>query len=155
MAQLTIEQYLERLDRVIRDLERQRPQEAQKIANDTLALVKRRVINTGQAADGTQFSPYSPQYAELRESRGRPTSYKNFSFVGTMWKETIPVVRETRPGVSIIEISASGNLSKDKIRWNSTREGKAITDLSQDEQELLNELNQERLTNLFKKYGID
>src|SRR5690554_3208562 len=110
------ELFAEKLEKVISTINRDREVNAAKIALDLSALARRRVINSGQRADGKQFSDYSDKdvpyyfyygtfpdqrvdkardsmgnvfsYKDWRDFLGRPTNIKNFSLTGEMWKDS-------------------------------------------------------------------
>lgn len=56
---MDIAEFVQRLDDTITEIEATREAEAMRIVGDALALVKRRVINTGTKADGSTFGDYS------------------------------------------------------------------------------------------------
>ena len=56
---MSIDEFVVRLNKTADDIERERPAEVLKLTLDTLALVKRRVINTGKDKDGKNFGKYS------------------------------------------------------------------------------------------------
>ena len=53
--------YVQSLRNLRQDLIESRPQEALRMANDTYALAKRRIINGGEKADGSRFEDTQKQ----------------------------------------------------------------------------------------------
>lgn len=62
MANLTLGQFSRALRSAVRELRANRNKDTVKVALGTLALVKRRVIQTGVNANGAKFSDYSEAY---------------------------------------------------------------------------------------------
>lgn len=56
---MSIDEFVSRLNKTADDIERERPEEVLKLTLDSLALVKRRVINTGKDSGGNNFGKYS------------------------------------------------------------------------------------------------
>lgn len=55
----TIAEFRKRLQSAIKEIRDSRPRETALMLADELALIKARVINTGEKADGGKFTPYS------------------------------------------------------------------------------------------------
>lgn len=138
------------IDKAIKDLRNNRSKDSLKTTADALALVKRRVIQSGQSATGAAFSPYSRGYAEVRSSAGRPAGFKNFSFTGDMWKRIVPVLFSNTTDTTLIVFGSKDSFTQFKHDVNSQRENIAITALSKSELEFLSDLNEQRFLRILR-----
>lgn len=151
------------------------------IANDMATSIEYRVIHTGKDAKGNFFSPYSKtklpafffkgaatragaarkieamaekgqtlSYSDFRGLIGKETRFKNFQLSGDMWLQWGAVSSsDTKKTVSFAKKSAY-----DKANWQSTKEGKSITDPNkteiEDAEEKLREFVVEAFNTIFK-----
>lgn len=86
MAQ-SIEQFITSLRATIKDIEDNRVKDVQKIAADSLALVKRRVINKGKQADGSSFGTYSTKVVPFWFYIGKETNRSNQAAVDDLYNK--------------------------------------------------------------------
>lgn len=149
----TISEYRRNLQNAIRQLDKERKRNCQLISLDALALVKRRVINRGQTASGGRFRPYSPDYKKVRQAAGRPTTYKNFSFTGDMWKDVQPIVLAENDSSITIGYDARKVEERLKLQSNISREGNILA-LSDDEEELISDANRERVLKTLRQNNV-
>lgn len=167
--------------KVIKDLEQTRENEYQLIVLDALALLKRRVINTGKDSEGKSFSDYSEavvpfwyfagkdgvssndvkrlkdksgyfaSYRDLREVKGRPTKFKNFSFTNKMWNSLETAALSHNNGVVVIGFKASSD-REDVVNIHHEQEG--LLRFSDDEIKLVRSLSKKRIMDAFKRNGL-
>jgi len=155
------------------------------MALDTLALVKRRVINTGKDKSGRQFGKYSikdvpfwfyfgketnrnnkaavqelynkhgywASYKDWRDVNNLPTNFINFSFTNRMWNSLVPVVLVNNTNRTVVGIQAKTTKEEDKLKFQNARFGDILA-LSKSEEDLLRQLNLNRILGKFKKNGI-
>lgn len=177
----TIGETILKLERLQQELDNTRAEEYEVIVRDVVALVKRRVINTGTDADGGQFSPYSTavvpywffrgkdgvtandiqklkeqkgyfaSYRDLREVKGRPINYKNFSFTNKMWTSLDAFAESESDGVVVIGFTTTN----DRVDiLNIHHEQSEILKLSKEERTLLQTLSRERINRKFYLAGL-
>lgn len=177
----TIGETILKLERLQKDLDSTRSDDYELIVRDVVALVKRRVINTGTDAEGGQFSPYSravvpvwyfqgkegvsandierlraskgyfASYRDLREVKGRPVAYKNFSFTNKMWTGLDAYAESESNGVVTIGFTTAKD-REDVL--NIHHEQSEILKLSKEERTLLLTLARERLIRKFNQAGL-
>lgn len=78
---VSLTDYVQSLRNLRQDLIESRPQEALRMANDTYALAKRRIINGGEKADGSRFGRYSEAVVPYWYYRGKETNRDNAAAV--------------------------------------------------------------------------
>ncbi len=120
-------------------------------AGDGIALIKDRVISTGENSEGTQFKDYSDvelptlfiksrtgsdrlkkkiekkvskiSYADLREAEGLQTDHRDFKFTGRMWANIRPTITEVKDGTITVSINAVDTEEQKKVKWNFEESG--------------------------------
>ncbi len=83
---MSINEFLNRLGATIIDIENSRDANAVKIALDSLALVKRRVINTGVNEKGSKFGNYSKAVVPFFYYYGKETNRNNATVVKELYE---------------------------------------------------------------------
>lgn len=142
----------ENLKHAIEELKATRQRETHLMMIDEVALVKRRVINTGEKSTGGLFEPYSPAYAKLRKKRTF-SSFRNFTFNADMMK-SISAVELANDEYSTTYILGSEDPQQQKIvNYNKKRSGDFLA-LSPEEQVLLHKLNRERVIKVLRKHNV-
>ena len=109
---MSIDEYIERLNRAIDVINRDRGKELIKIGLDARALIRRRVINTGELADGSSMGTYSdakvPFYYYYNKTRtGSDAALKR-------------AVNQYGPLISYKEFREANNLKTDVINLSFT-----------------------------------
>lgn len=117
--------------------------EAEIVANDLLALVRDRVQNDKEKADGSIFGKYSEAYEKVRDNNNLFGGDINLTFTGEMWASAGVEVDSSINGTSSARIEFKGGLNQDKAFWNSERYGN-ILEASEDELNAVQEAYQER-----------
>lgn len=84
---MSINEFVSRLNGTIRDIENDRSSTAVKITLDSLALVKRRVINTGKDSEGGSFGRYSKAVVPFFYYYGKETNRSNKQAVEDLKKK--------------------------------------------------------------------
>lgn len=128
----------------------EREVKALEISQDISALVKNRLQNEGIGPDGNKFKLYSAGYAAKRKALGLPVDKRTHTFTGDMLKSTRPIVVESNDTRTVVEISASDRDNQDKINENSRIVKTNILSLTEEEKNLVEELNQERIDKYFR-----
>ena len=128
-----------------------REKESLIISKDMWALVARRLQNQGIDKDGNKFKLYSGKYEAKRKAFGLPIDKRTHTFTGDMFKSIRPIVVSHSLTRTVVEIRANDRKNQDKINENSKIVGKNILSLNQEEKNLLEELNLERLQNALLK----
>lgn len=140
MANITPEEMKSRIQSCRDDLIRTRARDMLIIGLDLNALVKRRVINTGQDASGGTFGVYSAAYARKRTKNNlddKPFPTKNFKYTTRMWNNTTATVIQENADHVRIRIAPVQQFEIQKLQWNEEREGKPIIALNKQEEALL------------------
>ena len=133
------------------DIAANREREALLIAKDMFALVARRLQNQGIDKDGNKFKLYSGKYAAKRKAFGLPIDKRTHTFTGEMFKSVRPIVVSHSLTRTVVEIRANDRKNQDKINENSKIVGKNILSLNEEEKNLLEELNLERVQRVLLK----
>lgn len=115
-------------------------------ALDTAALMKRRVINERQNADGGIFGVYSEKYQKTRQSRNLLGDNVNFSFTNKMWNSTTARIISVNSSEIVVLISPDG-ANVYKMIHNTERFG-TILELNEKEQEIHRSIYQDRINDL-------
>lgn len=96
-------------------------------ANDLSATVKLRIQETGQDANGLQFSPYTPQYAiKGRKQKGYQAEYVDFTRTGRMMANIQPQVASDTKEKTLIVITARSQSERAKLRGQGRKRGNII-----------------------------
>ena len=111
---------------------------ALKSALDGAALMKSRIINKRENAEGGIFGIYSPDYLKRRINRNLLGDEVNFSFNNDMWLSTTARVIENTDLKVVILISPDA-ANAFKMVYNTQRFG-TIMALNQEEQDLISEI---------------
>ena len=97
------------------EMQANRERESLIIASDLKALVQLRIQTSGENYRGSQFSPYSSQYAKTRQKAGAQTSYVDFTVTGQLWANIRPEITESTPTSTTVEIAARDKANIDKM----------------------------------------
>jgi len=84
---MSIKEFVERLGNAITEIENDREANAVKIVLDSLALVKRRVINSGKDHQGKQFGQYSKAVVPFFFYYGKETNRNNKTAVQELYEK--------------------------------------------------------------------
>lgn len=103
-------------------------------ALDTVALMKRRVINKRENADGGIFGIYSNDYQKVRKEKNLLGENVNFSFTNKMWNSTTARVVSVTDAEIVVLISPDAQ-NAFKMLHNTERFG-TILELNKKEQDL-------------------
>jgi hypothetical protein len=136
---MTIDNFIQKVQLLITDLQVTIPDYiGSKVAVDNIAIVKTRVEQKGQAADGGGFSPYSAYTAKKKKERGK-SGVKNFSDTRQMWK-SFKVTETVQQGDVFVTHTRmddntrnSGLTNQEIMEKHSKNEGKSIIDMSKTE----------------------
>lgn len=102
---------------------------------DLIALISSRVKNKGTTADGGYFTNYSEWHKSNRQEAGLQTSYKDFTFTNTMWRD-FDLLQTTTTGSEIVSDVGFRTLRSAKIYdENVVREKREIIEPSGKEME--------------------
>lgn len=121
MPDLTIREFVDKLNSSIAEIEQTRVDNGLKIVLDAIALVKRRVINTGRDADGGKFGNYSRAVVPFWYYLGKETNRNNRSAVNDLL-ETFGYFASYRDWREVNNLQTSYiNFSFTNRFWNSLR----------------------------------
>lgn len=129
----------------IEELAANRQKEALIISKDLYALVARRLQNQGIDSKGNKFKLYSAAYKAKRKALGLPVDKRTHTFTGDMLKSTRPIVVEHTLERTVVEIRANDTENQKKLNYTSSIVDTNILSLSDEERDLLKELNLERV----------
>lgn len=88
---MTLDEYILKLDQTVQQVKSLPPEVLIGVASNALALIRRRVVESGVNASGQSFQqirPYRPDYQQYKESRGRYRGFVDFTLEGRMWPNT-------------------------------------------------------------------
>ena len=129
-----------RIGRVREDMIRTRARDMLVIGLDMVALVKRRVINTGVDSEGQSFGVYSQAYQRQRSRENlteKPFPARNFKRTTRMWNNTTAsIIKESKEDVTV-RLAPVTQEEIDKLEYNETLTGKEIMKTSDRENKLL------------------
>lgn len=133
------------------ELAANRQKQALIISKDMYALVARRLQNEGIDSKGNKFKLYSVKYKARRHALGLPVDKRTHTFSGEMLKSTRPIIVEHTLTRTVVEIRADDNENQNKINANSRIVKVNILALDEEEKNLLEELNLERVQEVMNK----
>lgn len=168
-----------RLSGLISEMIETREEESVIIANDTAALVRNRVQNDKEDADGDTFGQYSEavvprwmlygkslsdgaeqkvrggdwfqSYTDLREANNLPTDSINFTFSGDLMRNIgVSSINNTNY-TTTATIGGLTTRAMEILSYQFERHGNIIA-ISEDEARLIKEAHEERVNNLINKY---
>ncbi len=148
---MSLKQLLNRYATKAEELAANRQTEALLIAKDMYALVSRRLQNEGEDSQGNKFKLYSVAYKAKRKSLGLPVDKRTHTFTGDMFKSTRPIIVEHSLTRTVVEIRANDRKNQNKLNENSKIVGTNILKLNDEEKNLLEELNLERIQKVMSK----
>jgi hypothetical protein len=136
----------------INELKANRVKETTLMILDEIALIKRRVINEGKNSDGGGFEPYSPHYLKVRQKR-KMSTFRNFTFTTAMWKSVVAKIIANTDVSTTYVIGSQDPELQERIDINKDRSGDFLK-MSDEEQNLLHELNRQRVFKVLQKHNV-
>ena len=116
-----------------------------KIALDFTALIKLRIQQTGEDADGQRFVDYNPQYALYGRVRlGYQAEYVDFTRTGRMMNSIRPVIVKNDPLETRIVITSINAQDNVKLQGQFRKRGNILRP-SDDEIQLVIDSNIQRI----------
>lgn len=140
-----------RLKLVVEELEATREKESILIGRELTALVRRRVQNDKVNAFGSDFTPYTPAWAMIREKNNLQSEQKDFTFSGNMWKNIGVTEVEDSKGVTAVSIGGQTSRAAAILEGQSVRDGNIIEPNEQEIQFVI-EAHQERIFGILEKF---
>ena len=128
-----------------------REKEALIISKDIYALVSRRLQNQGEDSKGNKFKLYSVNYKAKRRALGLPVDKRTHTFTGKMLMSVRPIVIEHNLNRTVVELRANDRENQNKINENSRIVGTNILSLNDEEKNLVEELNLERVNKVMQE----
>ena len=151
---MTPEEYDRRLKQVISDLEGGAHGDIMmRVANTALTLIKRRVQESGLNPEGTSYPDYTKEYKEFKRKAGKYKGFVDFSFTTRMWSNIKLISRQAELNMGEAVIKATTTQDQEKLNKNTARKG-VILDVSKEERDLLQELYDKELADLFHNRGL-
>jgi hypothetical protein len=176
---MTIEDFTKRIGGMISELISTREEESIIIANDAMALVRNRVQNDKEDADGSEFGEYSEavvprwmlygkslsegaeekvkkggwfqSYADLREANNLPTDAIDFTFTGDLMRNLGIVTIKNTQYATRVTLGGQTTRAAEILSHQAERHGNIIA-ISEDEAQMVKEAHEERFSNLVSKY---
>lgn len=124
---MTIRQFIERIRQAKAEIIANREAEALKIALDQIALVKLRIQTRGESAEGSRFSPYTPDYARERRGAGYQIGFVDFTRTGKMWAAIQPTVTQSDMLSATVEIAGADEKTRQMLRGHIGKRGNILS----------------------------
>lgn len=115
-------------------------------ALDTVALVKRRVINQRENDEGGIFGIYSKQYQKKRLENNLLGNQVNFSFTNKMWNSTTARIIENS-GARVVVFISPDAANIEKLRYMTEKFGPILV-LSEEEEQLHKEIYESKIKDI-------
>lgn len=131
MAAFNLNEFIDIQNQVLSDFESLFPSVMTTVGSDIVTLVRDRVQQTSQTAQGGSFSDYSPSYLTVRLEAGKQ-AFKDFTFTGDMWRD-----------YKVISTSGSGTTARTRIGVTRSDNIEKLTNLSDQEQKSIVEPSSE------------
>lgn len=178
---MSLRPLIERLLKARSELVNTRPIEAERIGNDVLNQVKRRIQNFGETATGEKFKGYSEigvpywfyegknvnqggsqarllkdygyfvSYKQFREASNRETGHYNATFTGEMIRSTHSQVIQHSETRTAIEFIPRTQDGKNKLEWQDARNDRPTLEPSKEEIAMAEKANRERVEKILNK----
>ena len=118
-----------------------------------IALIKRRIISTGEKAEGGQFSAYTDAYLK-KKSKRHTVSFKNFEDTRVMWNSFGIKDTEETLGMTVItarmdEDSRGSITNQGLMEVHSKAEDSELVAASTEEEKVMVEYIDRKLTELW------
>lgn len=155
---MTIQELNAKFDNILADINGQAGQTVLvQTASDALALIRKRIQETGVNADGSAYKPYSKSYAKYRKERGRQIGFVDFTFSGRMLGNVSlgqsGEIHAELESQNVAVIRPKSAEETEKLRKNVRMRGKILA-VSKEEVKMLQEIYAEGIMNIMKKYGV-
>lgn len=175
---MDLSQFVQRLRLVANELQANREAESVQIGREAMALVRLRVQNEKEDAEGNSFGKYSQalvpkqlfygkslsaaadnkvrkrggrtSYEEFREDNNLETDAKDYTFSGEMWRDTGVFDVVNTDNVTEVSIGGTTNRSKTLIGYHTERDGN-ILELSDSEIGFVVDAHRERVLKVINK----
>lgn len=115
-------------------------------ALDTVALVKRRVINERENADGGIFGIYSAGYQKRRIDNNLLGEQINFSFTNKMWNSTTARIIENTGDRVVVFISPDAD-NIEKLKYMTEKFGPILV-LNPEEEQIHKEIYENKVKDI-------
>lgn len=122
----TIDEYIEKIKRLSATIQNDRPRIALAASFDLSATIKLRIQEDGQNYNNQPFSPYTPQYAKVRNRQGYQTEKVDFTKTGRLMANTFPRVTANSQDQTIIEIAPTSAAEIAKLRGQIRKRGNIL-----------------------------
>lgn len=124
MATKTIGQMRKAVQRAVKRMETERTEMLLRVAENGLALVKSRVQQSGENAQGGRFEPYTEQYAKYgRDRQGYQSQYVDFTRTGRMFASMQPVVVKETATLTVVEVRPNNTADRVKAEGQFKKRG--------------------------------
>lgn len=141
------------IKKLINTLEEELPRQVLIAGNDAAALIKKRVVSTGET-DKAPKTYKSGYYSSLRKSKGRQTGFKDYFFTGKLWNsvKAIPSTIKTLGGnVFSIEVTSTDSEREKIIGYQNERQNIDLLHLKPEEEESIKSKMIQRIDRIIKK----
>lgn len=164
---------------IINDLTANRTGESVQIANESVELVRLRVQNSKETADGGSFGQYSEakvpkwffrgkslsngaderirkgpsfiSYSDFRDANNLPTDSINFTFSGDMWRNTGVTGIEESEFETSVNVGGQTTRAKELLGFHAERFG-SLLEMSEKEVQFIVNAHSERISNTLSKF---
>lgn len=132
-----LDKLIQDIKNTVNEIESEMPNIIVQTANDSKALIQRRVINTGEVGNGSSSNYKEGYYKRFRKEKGRQTNHKDYRFTGAMWGaiQAIPnTVKKAGRYFFTVDIDALDSENENKLKYNNQRDGVKILSNTEGEQ---------------------
>lgn len=149
---MTVTEFQNKLDFAITETNNHLPAIIDGKSLNAISFMKNRFIQEGTRADESgnevAFPPYSDGYKKFKDKKSAGTPNR-LVLTGAMLRSLKIVDRKQSGTVYASVIGGGDSLSEEKLEWNTERYG-AILSLTTNEIDILTELTEEEIVQIFK-----
>ena len=148
--------------------------------NDSIVLLRNRILNEKQDSNNQPFGDYSSavvprwyfrgkslsagaeqrvkdgdwfqSYKDFREANNLPTDRKNYSFSGAMLRDIGILTIDNDQSIIVVTYGGRTERSAQLLEFNSERDGINLLAISQDERDLIVKTQQDRLEQILTSF---
>lgn len=149
----TLDQFIDRFNKVVTELEVTLPDQVLISANNGIAVIEQRLLEKGKDAQGQSWRDYKDSYKEYKKSQRKYVGYVNFKLTGRMLANIGIIDRRINGSKVEIFVSARNAEERRKLEANSASRGNLLSMSKQEQRILRNEFKKRILTRVKKTLG--
>lgn len=150
---VTLDQFIDRFNKVVTELEVTLPDQVLISANNGIAVIEQRILEKGKDAEGQAWRDYKESYKEYKKSKRKYVGYVNFKLTGRMLANIGIIDRKVNGSKVEIFVSARNAEERRKLEANSASRGNLLSMSKQEQRVLRNEFKKRILTRVKKTLG--